>query len=71
MFDSPVTRLFARAIVVGGLAGLAALKASIGDGLTVEENIDIISSFVVAAAAIGGVEYTTPLNALVGLNKRG
>lgn len=71
MFSNPVVRLVARAVVVGGLAGFAALKASIGDGLTVEENIDIISSFLVAAAAIGGVEYTTPLNALVGWKKDG
>jgi hypothetical protein len=44
-----------RIAVVGVLALLAALKASIGDGLTAEEWVDVIGAPIIAGAAYAGI----------------
>lgn len=41
--------------IVGALAGLASLKASIGDGLDSAEVVDVISATIAAGAAYAGI----------------
>jgi hypothetical protein len=45
----------ARICVVGAIAGLASLRASIGDGLDSQEWVDLVQAVVVAGAAYAGV----------------
>ena len=44
-----------RISIVASLAGLASLKASIGDGLDSAEIVDIISATLAAGAAYAGI----------------
>lgn len=44
-----------RISIVGALAGLASLKASIGDGLDSAEIVDVISATLAAGAAYAGI----------------
>jgi hypothetical protein len=41
--------------IVAALAGLASLKASIGDGLDSAEVVDVISATIAAGAAYAGI----------------
>lgn len=66
---SPVTRLVLRALITGLIASLAVVKASIGDGFTGTEIVDIVGAFVVGSGALSLLEVTTPINATVGINK--
>lgn len=62
LLSNPTVRLITRAIVAGVLAFLAQIQAS--------DNLD---ATILRSAAVAGllaaVEYFTPVNALVGLNK--
>ena len=44
-----------RISIVAALAGLASLKASIGDGLDSSEVVDVISATLAAGAAYAGI----------------
>lgn len=44
-----------RISIVAALAGLASLKASIGDGLDSAEIVDVISATLAAGAAYAGI----------------
>lgn len=44
-----------RIVVVASIAGLASLRASIGDGLDAQEVVDLVQAVVVAGAAYAGI----------------
>lgn len=44
-----------RIAIVAALAGLASLKASIGDGLSAEEWVDLVTATLGAGAAYAGI----------------
>jgi hypothetical protein len=60
MFRSPTSRYMLRISVVAVLAGLGALKASIGDGLDAAEVVDVIEVTLAAGAAYAGIGYAVP-----------
>lgn len=60
MFDNILWRFALRAVLVGVLASLAALKSSIGGGLDAAEVVDVISAFLGAAAAYAGIGAVVP-----------
>lgn len=62
LLSNPTVRLFTRAVVAGALAFLAQIQAS--------DNLDgtILRSAAVAGL-LAAVEFFTPVNQLVGLNK--
>ena len=66
---NPTVRLILRAVIAGAIAALAVLKASIGDGLSGEEWVDLVTAFVVGSGALSILEATTSLNPLVGWKK--
>lgn len=60
MFKSPASRYFLRGVVVAVLAGLGALKASIGDGLDTQEWVDLVLVTLGAGAAYYGIGAAVP-----------
>lgn len=55
MFKSVRSRYALRVSIMATLAGLGALKASIGDGLDAAEIVDIVEITLAAGAAYAGI----------------
>lgn len=55
MFRSPASRFTLRVGVVATLAGLATLRASIGDGIDAEEWVALAENTLAAGAAYAGI----------------
>lgn len=66
---SPTVRLVLRALIAGTVAALAVVKASVGDGFTGTEIVDIVGAFIVGSGVLSLLEATTSLNPTVGINK--
>jgi hypothetical protein len=61
MFASPGSRFALRIVVVSVLAGLAALRAALGDGtLDVSEIVDVAEVTLAAGAAYAGLGAAIP-----------
>lgn len=60
MFKSPTSRYLLRTALVAVLAGLATLKASIGDGMSDEEWVNLAYSTLLAGAAYAGIGAAVP-----------
>lgn len=60
MFRSPASRYMLRIGIVAVLAGLGALKASVGDGLDTAEIVDVLSVTLGAGAAYAGIGAAVP-----------
>lgn len=70
MFKSPESRYILRTCVVAVLAGLASLKAGIGDGLDNAEIVDVVSATLGAGAAYAGLGAFVPsVEPFVGIKK--
>ena len=70
MFRSPTSRYLLRTGVVAMLAGLGALKASVGDGLDSEEWVDLLYVTIGAGAAYAGIgAIVPPVEPFVGRKK--
>jgi len=70
MFRSPSSRYLLRIVVVAALAGLATLKASIGNGLDSAEVVDVIYATLGGGAAYAGIGALVPsVEPFVGLKK--
>lgn len=52
---TPTKTYVVRILVVSVLAGLASLRASIGDGIDSGEWVDLVTSMVAAGAAYAGI----------------
>lgn len=60
MFRSPAARYALRIGVMAALAGLAALKSNINDGLTASETVEVLYLTLGAGAAYAGLGAAVP-----------
>jgi hypothetical protein len=60
MFKSPESRYALRIVVMALLAGLAALKSNITDGLTSSEAVEVLYLTLGAGAAYAGLGAAVP-----------
>jgi hypothetical protein len=71
MFKSPTSRYLLRTGLVAVLAGLATLKASVGNGVDSAEWVDIVYATLGAAMAYAGIGAVVPaVEPFVGIKKQ-